>query len=88
MGPYVVDFVCFDSSLIVEADGSQHLDCAADVDRDAWFHAQGYRVLRFWNDDILKRTERVLESILYASHTPSPPAPLPHGERGARHEET
>jgi very-short-patch-repair endonuclease len=87
LGPYVVDFVCFDRKLIVEADGSQHLDSIADQDRDAWFMAQGYRVLRFWNHEILQQTERVLQAILYASRAPSPPTPLPQGERGERREE-
>jgi very-short-patch-repair endonuclease len=87
MGPYIVDFVCFDAKLIVEADGSQHLDSLADQDRDAWFEAQGYRVLRFWNDDILLRAPQVLEAILYASQAAPSPPPLPHGQRGEKCQE-
>ncbi|MBI2396718.1 MAG: endonuclease domain-containing protein [Xanthomonadales bacterium] len=87
IGQFIVDFACFERNLIVEADGSQHLESEPDRDRDAWLAAQGFRVLRFWNDDILQRTERVLESILYALRGPSPLAPLRTGERGARRED-
>ncbi len=64
LGPYVVDFVCLEAALVVELDGSQHLDCAGDAARDGWLEAQGFRVLRFWNDDVLLRTDRVLATIL------------------------
>jgi BirA family biotin operon repressor/biotin-[acetyl-CoA-carboxylase] ligase len=87
LGPYIVDFMCFELCLIVEADGAHHLGSDADRDRDAWFRAQGYRVLRFWNDDILLRTQQVLEAILYASHARSPPAPFPRGDRGDNSQE-
>ena len=83
IGPYVVDFVHFGVRLIVEADGGQHADAPHDKVRDAWLQAQGFQVLRFWNDDILLRTDAVLESIWTAVRgAPSPPAPLPQGERG------
>ncbi|HQQ71345.1 MAG TPA: DUF559 domain-containing protein [Alicycliphilus sp.] len=84
IGPYIVDFVHFGIRLIVEADGGQHADSPCDVARDAWLRDQGFAVLRFWNDDILLRTNVVLEAIWTALHagTPSPPAPLPQGERG------
>ena len=83
IGPYVVDFVHFGVRLIVEADGGQHADAPHDKVRDAWLQAQGFQVLRFWNDDILLRTEAVLESIWAAVRgAPSPPTPPPRGERG------
>ena len=63
LGLYVVDFVHFASKLIVEADGGQHVESEHDARRDDWLRAQGYRVLRFWNDDILMRTDVVLEEI-------------------------
>ena len=84
IGPYIVDFVHFGTRLIVEADGGQHADSPHDEARDAWLRSQGFTVLRFWNNDILQRTDAVLESIwiaLQADH-PSPPTPLPQGERG------
>ena len=83
LGPYVVDFVHFGVRLIVEADGGQHNASLHDAQRDAWLKAQGFRVLRFWNNDILLNTDDVLAVIFEAlSGSPSPPAPLPQGERG------
>lgn len=82
MGFYVVDFVHFGARLIVEADGGQHNDAPRDESRDAWLRAQGFKVLRFWNNEIMNNLEGVLETIM-ASVTlpPSPPTPLPQGER-------
>jgi len=86
--PYVIDFYCAEQRLAVELDGGQHLDTAArDSQRDASLHAQGIRVLRFWNDAVFKESEHVLSVIWDALHDaaegesePSPPAPLPEGE--------
>ena len=63
IGPYIVDFVHFGARLIVECDGGQHNENPADKRRDAWLQAQGFHVLRFWNHDILNRTESVLSTI-------------------------
>jgi very-short-patch-repair endonuclease len=60
----VLDFVCLESKLIVEVDGSQHLDSTADQQRDAWLAAQGLRILRYFNHDILGRTDAVLDAIV------------------------
>ncbi len=64
VGPYTVDFLCDAAGLIVEVDGSQH---AAQRDRDAerteYLEARGYRVIRFWNNEVLGNTEGVLEAI-------------------------
>ncbi len=62
IGRYIVDFVCLEYRLIIEADGGQHND-ETDQLRDAWIKAQGFTILRFWNHDILQQTEAVLESI-------------------------
>jgi very-short-patch-repair endonuclease len=57
----VVDFLCEDARLIVEADGGQHADRAASDDqRTRWLNAQGYEVMRFWNNDVLANTRGVL----------------------------
>lgn len=63
IGPYIVDFVCHQARLVIEADGGQHDGCEADRVRDAWLGSQGYLVLRFWNHDVLARTEGVLTMI-------------------------
>ncbi|MBD9480612.1 endonuclease domain-containing protein [Pseudoxanthomonas sp. PXM02] len=84
IGPYIVDFVHFGARLIVEADGGQHNGSHGDTGRDPWLTQQGFRVLRFWNNEILLHTDVVLESIWQAlrERAPSPPTPLPQGERG------
>lgn len=65
VGPYVADFfACVEARLIVELDGSQHLESMADAVRDDWFVDQGFHILRFWNDDVLLRTDEVLSKIL------------------------
>jgi len=81
LGVYVVDFVHFGARLIVEADGSQHQDSAHDQTRDAWLRSQGFTVLRFWNNDILLRTQSVLQAIWLALER-SPPLPNPSPARG------
>ncbi|MBM3524995.1 MAG: endonuclease domain-containing protein [Alphaproteobacteria bacterium] len=63
LGPYVVDFVCFEARLVVECDGGQHAESALDATRDAWFEREGYRVLRFWNHEVLRETDAVIERI-------------------------
>lgn len=86
-GPYIADFVCLERRLVIEADGSQHDDANAyGRRRNDWFQAQGITVLRFWDHDILARTESVLERIrlsLTAAVAPSPHPLSPEG-RGAR----
>lgn len=78
IGPYVVDFVHFGARLVVEADGGQHGVSDHDGKRDAWLVGQGFRVLRFWNHDILLRTDAVLATIWEAvREAPSPPTPPP-----------
>ncbi len=62
--PYIVDFICLEAMLIIEADGSQHLEQVVyDEKRSLHLKSAGYRVMRFWNHDILTETETVLEQI-------------------------
>ena len=63
--PFIVDFLCVERKLIVEVDGSQHGD-EADAKRTAFLERQGYRVIRFWNNDVLRDIEAVLAGILAA----------------------
>jgi very-short-patch-repair endonuclease len=65
IGRYIADFVCSDAALIVELDGGQHGEqMAYDECRTVELQALGYMVLRFWNNDVLRDTESVLEVIL------------------------
>ena len=66
IGPYFADFCCRKAKLIVEADGAQHSESEHDERRDAYLLAQGYRVLRFWNGDILTDGEMIDDTILAA----------------------
>nr|WP_084062706.1 DUF559 domain-containing protein [Arenimonas malthae] len=89
VGPYIVDFLHHGAGLVVEADGGQHNGPAGDGERDAWLQRHGYRVLRFWNHEILQNTQVVLEVIWNAlgarlSPEPSPPAPLPQAGEGSK----
>jgi very-short-patch-repair endonuclease len=74
IGRYIVDFVCFEKRLIVECDGSQHvLRREKDRERDNWFERQGYRVLRFWDKEVFRNSEAVLQAIWEAcQRSPSP----------------
>jgi very-short-patch-repair endonuclease len=64
LGLYIVDFFCAEARLIVEVDGGQHAD-ESEI-RIEWLEAQGYRVIRFWNNDVLGNTEGVVLEILRA----------------------
>jgi very-short-patch-repair endonuclease len=64
IGPYIADFVCLRRKLIVEADGGQHLENKNDAARDQWLVREGYVVLRYGNNDILKNPEGVLADVL------------------------
>ena len=74
IGRYIADFVNFEHRLIVEADGSQHAESSDDQRRDAWLRSQGFTVLRFWNNDILARSELVSGAIWNALQL-APPLP-------------
>ena len=85
---YIVDFACTDAMLVVELDGGQHAEQQEyDERRTTHLEAKGYRVLRFWNNDVLLNIESVLEVIVGSLASPAPhPSPLPAGERGQRAE--
>jgi len=63
VGPYIVDFLCIEHKLIIELDGSQHIESARDLRRDAWLVANGYRVKRFWNDEVIRERQSVIDTI-------------------------
>lgn len=63
VGDYIVDFICYEKKLIIEIDGGQHYGSKRDKVRDEWLRSKGYRVLRFWNNEVLRNIEEVLEVI-------------------------
>ena len=80
IGPYLADFACHRSKLIVEIDGGQHAErTAQDAARTVRLEAEGYRVLRFWNNDVLSNTDGVLTVIQSALTTTPTPDPSPQG---------
>ena len=75
IGPFVGDFVCQEQRLIVEADGGQHCDSATDARRTAFLNGRGYRVVRFWNNEILDNIDGVATAIVASLNTTRPPSP-------------
>lgn len=85
IGPWIVDFVCFEQKLIVEADGNQHAESQRDQTRDVDLQERGFRILRFWNNEIIANPEGVLEKIIdtiEASPSPRGLRPRPSPTRG------
>ncbi|MDE2687536.1 MAG: endonuclease domain-containing protein [Chloroflexota bacterium] len=75
IGHYIVDFVCFENRLVIEVDGGQHLQSASyDAARTAWLEREGFRVIRFWNNQVLQETDSVREAIFIAVQRLSPPS--------------
>ena len=73
IGPYIVDFVCFEKRLIIEVDGGQHIQQVEDDNaRTQWLRSQGFQVLRFWNNQVLKEIGGVQELILRKLELPNP----------------
>ena len=63
-GPYILDLVCFERKVVIEVDGGQHGASEADKIRDARLRAEGFQVVRYWNNDVLKNPEGVLTDLL------------------------
>ena len=84
LGKFIVDFVCMDTRLVVELYGGQHSECIQQDDKRTEYLARGgFRVLRFWNDDVLLGTDLVLSQILLALRRAAPhPNPLPQAGEG------
>jgi len=80
--PYIVDFACLERRVIVEVDGGQHIDQEQyDTKRDAWLKSQGFQLLRFWNNQVLKEMDAVKDVIMNALNAVPPPKPPPQGGR-------
>ncbi len=82
--PYVVDFYCHEAALVIEVDGGQHGDDRGrDEKRTDFLRNRGLKVIRFWNNEILREIEAVLEKIWQEIHSPSPrPSPKGRGRNG------
>jgi very-short-patch-repair endonuclease len=63
IGGFIVDFACRRLRIAIELDGGQHAESATDAARTQIIEAHGYRVIRFWNNDVLGNTEGVLQVI-------------------------
>jgi very-short-patch-repair endonuclease len=80
IGKYIVDFVCLEKKIIIELDGGQHSAPERkeyDRERDNWLEKEGYKVLRFWNNDVLLNIKRALEVIRGHCSEHPPLHPLP-----------
>ena len=75
VGPYVADFLSFGFRLVVEVDGGQHAESRCDAVRDQWFAENDFRVMRFWNNEVLSNLEGVLN--LLAAEIRNTPHPAP-----------
>ena len=76
IGKYVVDFVNFERKIVIEADGGQHaIDKEKDRKRDEWLNREGFKVLRFWDNEIFTNIEGVIEIIREKLLTPHPASP-------------
>jgi very-short-patch-repair endonuclease len=81
IGSYIVDFVCQEKQIVIEVDGGQHYtEREKDKERDKWLKGQGYKVLRFWNNEVLGNIEGVLEVIRDCLNHPPLTPPLKGGE--------
>jgi very-short-patch-repair endonuclease len=72
IGRFIADFACYEARLVIEADGGQHSGLPSDAHRDRWLATNGFKVLRFWNNDVLTNLDGVLERISEAVSQASP----------------
>ena len=91
VGPFIVDFICVDKNVVIEVDGGQHDENKElDIQRSAYLNNMGYKVFRFWNNEVMQETEAVLEAIfgiltndLQNSPSPQPSPPWGRGSNTA-----
>ena len=72
IGPFFCDFASHSLKLVIELDGGQHAESVADTRRTAFLEGKGYRVLRFWNNEVIENLEGVLTVLLEAIERPAP----------------
>ncbi len=82
---YIVDFACLSERIVIEVDGGQHHGSAYDAVRDACLHGHGFRILRFWNNEVIENIEGVCEMILQHACGSGPhPGLPPHAGEGEK----
>ena len=82
IGSYIVDFVCHAKRIVIEVDGGQHfIERERDEERDRWLRGQGYSVLRFWNNEVLRNIDGVLEVVRDRLKHPPLTPPIKGGGR-------
>ena len=87
IGPFIVDFCCLERKLVVELDGSQHaVQQEADTIRTEWLNQEGFRVIRFWDNEVFKNTEGVMAVIVRHLEVSPSPQPSPLQGEGETHE--
>ena len=86
IGRYFADFASHQLRIVIEVDGGQHSLGTSDEARTRYLNAKGYRVVRFWNNEVLENTDGILEEIVNILDRPEPPhpGPLPFGERESK----
>jgi very-short-patch-repair endonuclease len=75
VGPYICDFLCRERKLVIEVDGGQHCESEKDLVRTAYLEREGYRIIRFWNNEVLGNVDGVLQAIELALEGCPPPTP-------------
>src|SRR5208337_3413715 len=89
VGSFIVDFICVEKNLVIEVDGGPHAENEEqDIHHSAYLNRMGYRVLRFWNNQVMQETDGVLEAILaiLANTDQNSPSPQPSPPRGGEGE--
>lgn len=85
IGPYIVDFVCLSAGVVIEIDGGQHAESVSDAVRDTELSSRGFRILRFWNNEVLENIEGVCDMIVrYADALHPHPDLPPHAGEGEK----
>ena len=82
IGAYIADFACFSHRLVIEVDGGQHAAARSDGQCTRWLESQGFRVVRYWNNEVFENLEGVGEAIRETLRASTPhPGPPPQGGR-------
>jgi very-short-patch-repair endonuclease len=85
IGQFIVDFVCLERKIIIELDGGHHASQKErDNERDSWLESEGYKVLRFWNNELFENTDGVMNNIMDACINSPSPQPLSPKGRGVK----